>query len=158
MHLRWKAIAYHDGFRGGAVAYWDATINDGSTEPDDVVRASVTKIHGSIDWVQVGGRIVRRRIIDSYPEGHTDLLIYPQALKYDLAQREPFDTLFQRFRTSLNRRLPQVLLVCGYGFEDDHVDREMELALKREDSQLTIIACSQKARWQAREMAGRRIR
>ena len=153
--LALKAIAYHDGFRGGAVAYWDATINDGSTVPDDVVRASVTKIHGSIDWVRVGERIVRRRITDSYPEGHTDLLIYPQALKYDLAQREPFDTLFQRFRTSLNRRLPQVLLVCGYGFEDDHVDQEMELALKREDSQLTIIACSQKhdgkpAKWQAK--------
>ena len=158
--LALKAIAYHDGFRGGAVAYWDATINDGITEPDDVVRATVTKIHGSIDWVQVGERIVRRRITDSYPEGHTDLLIYPQALKYDLAQREPFDTLFQRFRTSLNRRLPQVLLVCGYGFQDDHVDQEMELALKREDSQLTIIACSQKhdgkpAKWQAEEFGER---
>ena len=159
--LALKAIAYHDGFRGGAVAYWDATINDGSTAPDDVVRASVTKIHGSIDWVRVGERIVRRRIADSYPEGYTDLLIYPQTLKYDLAQREPFDTLFQRFRTSLNRLLPQVLLVCGYGFGDDHVDQEMELALNREDSQLTIIACSQKhdgkpAKWQA-EGFGERV-
>ena len=159
--LALKAIAYHDGFRGGAVAYWDATINDGSTAPDDAIRASVTKIHGSIDWVRVGERIVRRRIADSYPKGYTDLLIYPQALKYDLAQREPFDTLFQRFRTSLNRPIPQVLLVCGYGFGDDHVDQEMELALKREDSQLTIIACSQKhdgkpAKWQG-EWFGERV-
>ena len=159
--LALKAIAYHDGFRGGAVAYWDAAINDGSAAPIDAVRASVTKIHGSIDWARVGERIVRRRIADSYPEGCTDLLMYPQALKYDLAQREPFDTLFERFRTSLNRSVPQVLFVCGYGFGDDHIDQEMELALKREDSQLTIIACSRKhdgnpAKWQT-EQFGERV-
>ena len=87
--------------------------------------------------------------------------MYPQALKYDLAQREPFDTLFERFRTSLNRSVPQVLFVCGYGFGDDHIDQEMELALKREDSQLTIIACSRKhdgnpAKWQT-EQFGERV-
>ena len=159
--LALKATAYHDGFRGGAVAYWDAAINDRTAAPDDAVRARVTKLHGSIDWARVGERIVRRRIADSYPEGCTDLLIYPQALKHDFARREPFDTLFQRFRTSLNRPFPQVLLVCGYGFGDDHIDQEMELALNREDSQLTIIACSKKhdgkpAKWQT-ERFGERV-
>ncbi len=90
----------------------------------------------------------------------TDLLIYPQALKYDLAQREPFDSLFYSFRTSLNRPLPQVLLVCGYGFGDDHVDQEMELALKKADSQLTLVAFLQSrngkpAKWQAQEFGER---
>ena len=55
--LALKAIAYHDGFRGDAVAYWDAAINDGSGPPIDAVRASVTKIHGSIDWARVGERV-----------------------------------------------------------------------------------------------------
>ena len=159
--LALKAIAYHDGFRGGAVAYWDAPINDGSAEPGDAVRARVTKLHGSIDWARVGDRIVRRRIADSYPEGCTNLLIYPQALKHDFAQRQPFDTLFQRFRTSLKRPVPQVLFVCGYGFGDDHIDQEIEFALNREDSQLTIIACSEQhdgkpATWQT-ERFGERV-
>ena len=159
--LALKAIAYHDGFRGGAVAYWDAPINDGSIAPDDALSARVTKLHGSIDWARVGQHIVRRRIADSYPEGSTDLLIYPQALKHDLSQREPFDTLFQRFRISLNKPLPQVLFVCGYGFGDEPVDQEIELALKRENSQLTIIACSRKhdgkpAQWQT-EQYGERV-
>ena len=159
--LALKSIAYHDGFRGGAIAFWDEPTNNGSVALDDTVFASVTKIHGSIDWARVGERIVRRRIADSYPTECADLLIYPQALKYDLAQREPFDTLFQRFRTSLNRTLPQVLLVCGYNFGDGHVDQEIELALKREDSQLTIIAFSRKhdgkpAKWQT-ERFGERV-
>ncbi len=158
--LALKEVAYSDGFRGGAVAYWDPSKNDESATRQDGVRATVTKIHGSIDWARVGEQIVRRRISDPYPEGETDLLIYPQALKYDLTQREPFDNLFYGFRTSLNRSLPQVLFVCGYGFGDDHVDQEMELALKKADSQLTLIAFSQKrdgkpANWQEQEFGER---
>ena len=158
--LSLKQVAYSDGFRGGAVAYWDPSKNDESATRQDDVRATVTKIHGSIDWARVGEQIVRRRISDPYPEGETDLLIYPQALKYDLAQREPFDSLFYGFRTSLNRPLPQVLLVCGYGFGDDHVDQEIELALKKADSQLTLVAFSQEhggkpAKWQEQEFGER---
>jgi len=157
--LALRGVAYSDGFRGGAVAYWDPATDEQTASHDDI-RATVTKIHGSIDWGRVGERIVRRRIADPYPEGETDLLIYPQALKYDLAQREPFDTLFRRFRTSLNRPLAQVLLVCGYGFGDDHVDQEIERALKHGDSQLTIVAFSHKrdgkpAEWQARDFGER---
>lgn len=153
--LALKGIAYRDGFSGGAIAYWDSPANAAAAAPEDGSLASVTKVHGSIDWARVGERVVRRRIADPYPNGGSDLLIYPQALKYDLAQRQPFDTLFQRFRTSLNRPVPQVLLVCGYGFGDDHVDQEIELALKRADSQLTLVAFCKKregkpAEWQAK--------
>ncbi len=158
--LALKGVAYSDGFRGGAIAYRHPTINDGAATQKDGVRASVTKIHGSIDWVRVGGQIMRHRISDPYPEGESDLLIYPSALKYDLTQREPFDSLFYRFRVSLNRPIPQVLLVCGYGFGDEHVDQEIELALRRTDSQLTLVAFSQKregkpAKWQAQEFGER---
>lgn len=157
--LALKGVPYSDGFRGGAVAYWDSATNDGTATRQDGIRATVTKIHGSIDWARVGEQIVRRRISDPYPEGDSDLLIYPQALKYDLTQREPFDSLFYRFRTSLNRS-PQVLLVCGYGFGDDHVDQEMELALKKADSQLTLIAFlrsrnDKPEKWQEQEFGER---
>lgn len=158
--LALREIPYSDGFRGGAVAYWDRAGKDGSASPPDDICATVTKLHGSIDWARVGEKIVRHRIADPYPKGNSDLLIYPQALKYDLAQREPFDSLFYDFRTSLNRSTPQVLLVCGYGFGDDHVDREIELALKRGDSQLTLVAFTQNrdgklATWQAQDFGER---
>lgn len=158
--LALREIPYSDGFRGGAVAYWDRAVKDGSASQPDDICATVTKLHGSIDWARVGQKIVRHRIADPYPKGNSDLLIYPQALKYDLAQREPFDSLFYDFRASLNRSRPQVLVVCGYGFGDDHVDQEIELALKRGDSQLTLVAFTQNrdgkpALWQAQDFGER---
>lgn len=157
--LALKGIAYADGFRGGAIAYWNMPAAESLAEQREI-RATVTKIHGSIDWARTGDRVIRRRISDPYPQGDSELLIYPQAQKYDLTQREPFDSLFYRFRTSLSRPLPQVVLICGYGFGDDHVDEEIELALKRSDSQLTLVAFKQRrdgkpAQWQEKDFGER---
>ena len=154
------AVPYTDGFSGGAVAHWEpSTLGDSNSEAR-AIRAKVTKIHGSIDWTRLGDNVIRRRISDSYPEGDTDLLIYPQALKYELTKREPFDTLFGQFRKSLHRRSPQVLFSCGYGFGDQHVNQEMLHALSESDNQLTLVIFSRKrdgppAEWQTKEFGER---
>ena len=158
--LALQAVPYTDGFCGGAVAHWDPSTMDGSNSDHKSPRARVTKIHGSIDWSRLGDRIIRRRISDAYPEGQTDLLIYPQALKYELTKREPFDTLFAQLRKALNRASPQVLFVCGYGFGDEHIDQEIYFGLSREDSQLTLVTFSQKndgrpSQWQSRPFGER---
>lgn len=139
--LALQRVTYIDGFRGGAVGFWDSELIKNAGDQVDCADATLVKLHGSIDWTwTTDRRIVRRRISDPYPKDSEDLLIYPQASKYDLARREPFDTLFQRFRLSLNRSRPQVLFVCGYGFGDDHVDQEIEQALARDGGQLTLVA------------------
>jgi len=127
--LALRAVPYADGFCGGAVAYWEPSTLGRVNSEAYTIRAKVTKIHGSIDWSRLGDYVIRRRISDSYPDGETDLLIYPQALKYELTKREPFDTLFDQFRKSLHRHAPQVLFSCGYGFGDEHVNQEILLAL-----------------------------
>jgi len=155
------SIPYADGFTGGALAYWNPALAYGATIPERGIHATITKIHGSIDWCRSEGRIMRRRISDPYPVNVDDLLIYPRALKYDHTRREPFDTLFQQFRISLGRSTPQVMMICGYGFGDDHVDQEIEAALRRPDSQLTVVVfCmnhdGKPERWQS-EVFGERI-
>ncbi len=165
--LALSGVAYRDGFRGGAVAYWDYnSLTDleptsGAGGGRAILRASLTKLHGSIDWVRTNGRIVRRRLSDGYPCGDDELLIYPQASKFELAQREPFDSLFTIFRSSLNRPAPRVLFACGYGFGDDHIDDEIGDALGRAGSQFTLVAFRQNrdgkpAKWQA-ESFGERV-
>ena len=158
--LALRSISYTDGFSGGAVAHWKPSMLAGSNAEVQAIRAKVTKIHGSIDWTRLGDNVIRRRISDSYPEGETDLLIYPQALKYELTKREPFDTLFGQFRNSLHRQSPQVLFSCGYGFGDEHVNQEILLALNETDSQLTLVIFSKKrdgtaAEWQRKEFGER---
>lgn len=144
--LSLRGIPYVDGFRGGAVGYWDHSVYPDAAEVGSGLRANVTKIHGSIDWALAPDqRIIRRRIGDLYPGGGDgrEVLIYPQATKYEFVRREPFDSLFQRFRAVLTRNVAQVLFICGYGFGDEHVDRELEEALARHGSQLTVVAFSQ---------------
>ena len=158
--LALRAISYTDGFCGGAVAHWKPSTLAGSNSEAQAIRAKVTKVHGSIDWTRLDDNVVRRRISDSYPEGESDLLIYPQALKYELTKREPFDTLFGQFRKSLHRRSPQVLFSCGYGFGDEHINQEILLALSESDSQLTLVIFSKKrdgsaAGWQNEEFGER---
>lgn len=141
--LALKAVPYIDGFTGGALAYWDPSTLNISNPNYNTARARVIKIHGSIDWTRFNNRIIRRRISDAYPKETSDLLIYPQALKYELTKREPFDTLLSQLRNALNRNTPQVLFVCGYGFGDEHINQEIHLALSKEDSQLTLVSFSQ---------------
>jgi len=133
-----SGLAYSDGFVGGAVAYWDP-----SHFQTDINCVRVMKLHGSIDWTTFQNRrIVRRRIADRYPDQGSDLLIYPQASKYEFSRREPYDTLFQRFRERLERVDGQVLAVCGYGFGDSHVNAHIEDAMAKPDAGLTLVIFS----------------
>lgn len=133
--LALKGIPYSDGFKGGAVAYWEP---EKFLSDDNAVRLS--KLHGSVDWsIYEGKRIVRRRFSDRYPPTNADLLIYPQSSKYEFARREPYDSLFQRFRKHLSRPSGQVLCICGYSFGDLHIDHEIEAAMSHPDSDLTLV-------------------
>ena len=140
--LALNQISYQDGFTGGAVAFWDK--RNYSIQPS--TRAIVTKLHGSIDWyhqLKDFSRLFRVRRHDTYPGEGGGVMIYPQAIKYLDAQRDPFAELFHRFRNRLEAGKDQVLLICGYSFGDEHINAEIENALSAPRSQLTIVAFSE---------------
>ena len=143
--LALNKISYQDGFAGGGVAFW----NKENYGIRPLTRAIVTKLHGSIDWYhQLGdpSQLFRVRRYDTYPDAGGGVMIYPQAIKYLDAQRDPFAALFQRFRNRLEAGKDQVLLVCGYSFSDEHINAEIENALAAPRSQLTIVAfCEERA-------------
>lgn len=139
--LAWERFRYWDGFSGGAVAYRDHSF--GSKEPEiaDRYDALVSKLHGSIDWHLDGdGSIYRIRRNDPSPGDERHVMIYPQATKYVATQRDPFAAQFEMFRRSLSETKGCVLGICGYGFGDEHVNDEIELALSRSDNDSTILA------------------
>jgi hypothetical protein len=77
----------------------------------------VHKPHGSLDWFEVDGRVVRcSRDIDAIP-----VIITPGASKY----RESFRWAFDEQRTSGNRGASNAtrLMFVGYGFNDDHLEQ-----------------------------------
>jgi hypothetical protein len=135
-----------DGFSGGAMGFWEPDhTGDGFEQPfsgQGSSQAKVYKLHGSTDWFASNeDLVVRRRQGAGYPpDDPSRLLIYPQATKYQVTQKDPFARLFAAFRSALNDEKPGILIVCGYSFGDDHVNEEIALALRRRGSQLTVLA------------------
>ena len=135
-----------DGFVGGAMAFWDPDRKEhGFNTPfflDGGFQARIYKLHGSIDWiVSEEDIVVRRRAGAGYPAdepGH--LMMHPQATKYQVTQRDPFARLFAAFRCAISDPNPGLLAICGYSFGDDHVNEEIERAMKYRLNRLTVLA------------------
>lgn len=84
-----------------------------------IANLCIYKPHGSLDWFEVGGRIVRCPI----NTGKTPIIITPGASKY----RESFRWAFDDQRTSGNRGVANStrLMFIGYGFNDDHLEQHL---------------------------------
>lgn len=77
----------------------------------------VHKPHGSLDWFEIDGRVVRSPICT----GRTPIIITPGASKY----RESFRWAFDDQRSSGNHSAANAtrLMFIGYGFNDDHLEQ-----------------------------------
>jgi len=142
--LALERIPYHDGFCGGAMAFWEPAGQAFGANVDANVphiQARVHKLHGSIDWyANEKDVVVRRRDGARYPPEDADrVLIYPQATKYQLTQLDPFAALFAQFRAALNSQGQSLLAICGYSFGDDHINQEIERALRQRNNRLTLL-------------------
>lgn len=129
-----------DGFSGGAVAFWNAGKEFGriSTDPE---QCFLYKLHGSIDWYRDKDRgLVRARYGTKYVSDSANIMIYPQATKYVETQKDPFASLFSNLRESLNTNEDNVFIFCGYSFMDEHINAEIESALKSPSNRTNIIA------------------
>lgn len=137
--LALQKLRYADGMNGGNSAWWDST-----TFEADELAARVLKLHGSIDWSEISGDPLPRRIAKSITlptVNDRKVLIWPASTKYRETQRDPYAQL-----SSLARRIlrPQsgsqtVLTVCGYSFGDSHINIEIERALRESGGELTVV-------------------
>lgn len=114
--------------------------------------ARFSKLHGSIDWVDVDGAI--RRI--ALPFGAQDvapyvadargehdealrLMVYPNSAKDRETAFYPYVELFRDFATSVCR--PNNTLICyGYAFGDDHINRVITDMLTIPSTHLVVIS------------------
>lgn len=114
--------------------------------------ARFTKLHGSVDWLQVGRDI--RRI--GLPFGADDvapylkapglneasahkLMIYPNASKDRETSDYPYVELFRDFASAVCRP-NNTLVTYGYSFGDEHINRVIRDMLTVPSTHLVIIA------------------
>lgn len=137
--LALQKLRYADGMNGGNSAWWDM-----STFDAEGLSARVIKLHGSIDWSEMSGDPLPRRIDKklTLPAGHDQkVLIWPASTKYRETQRDPYAQLSSLARRAL--RPPSgtqtVLTVCGYSFGDSHINVEIERAVRESGGELTVV-------------------
>ena len=105
-----------------------------------------SKLHGSLDWSARNG-VVRRyalpygaKDIDTYlDEGCKNLLIYPNAAKDKETSEYPYIELFRDFAASVCRA-NSTIVVYGYSFGDNHINRVIADMLTIPSTHLVIIS------------------
>ncbi len=81
---------------------------------------NLVKIHGSISWVREGEKIIEKNYDDIKSE--ETVMIYPTPLKDRSTLMVPYSDLFRMIENQLALR-NSLLIVIGYSFSDDHINR-----------------------------------
>ncbi len=103
---------YFDGFSGGNSPFFDPVTVAGDDLPSRWSR--LWKLHGSIGWALENNSVVRSG------GRNVTQLVYPDHLKYDLTQKQPYAALFERLKHFL--LTPDTLILAtGFSFRDAHV-------------------------------------
>ena len=108
------------------------------------------KIHGSIDWRWENQELRRYGVPFGAPLDHPDIpkepagsvMIYPNPAKDVETLDYPYSELFRDFASAVCRPNSS-LVVYGYGFGDDHVNRVIKDMLTIPSTHLVIIAWDQ---------------
>jgi hypothetical protein len=130
MALDELGFPYNNGFTGtyrrkfSPVSYNYMYVDNMNLSRDVWERVSsffnLVKIHGSISWVRKDGQVWEQDY-ESISDDDT-VMIYPTPLKDRTTLMTPYSDLFR----AMENRLVQkngVLLVMGYSFGDDHINR-----------------------------------
>jgi hypothetical protein len=116
--------------------------------------AKFTKLHGSLDWVEVEKSIRRMSLpfgsesIEPYLKapGMADadarqIMIYPNSAKDLETTAYPYVDLFRDFAAAICR--PNSTVICfGYSFGDEHINRVIEDMLTIPSTHLVVISYS----------------
>ena len=91
------------------------------------------KMHGSVTW-KLEGREIKKLDKSQIEENKEPLLIYPNASKFEESYQMPFYEMISRFQISL-RATNTTLMIIGFNFGDNHINRIIEEAV---DSNLSL--------------------
>lgn len=86
------------------------------------------KIHGSVTWSKDENGIISKEK-DPIKDSKKAVLIYPNSSKFERSYEMPFFELVSRFQNTL-RKGNTTLLIIGYSFNDDHINRILRESIK----------------------------
>lgn len=119
-------VPYFDGFTGSYKPFFLAELTESFNYLPK--QTKLWKVHGSLGWkVDEKNRVVRTNPDDK------DILIYPSVSKYENSQKMPYTALMDRLCNYL-RQPDSVLFICGYSFNDEHINERILSGLRGEST------------------------
>lgn len=108
--MSFYAVPFTNGFDGKELSLFNNHLYR------DKNNANLVKVHGSLDWFQVGSFI---RCLKQKREGVTPVIICPGKNKYREAYNTPYRELIQKADEYIDAA--SSFLVVGFGFNDEHL-------------------------------------
>nr|PMH85916.1 hypothetical protein BCU57_12835 [Shewanella sp. 10N.286.48.B5] len=94
------------------------------------------KIHGSVDWRRVNGRV--RKVVPSAEIGEP-VFIYPSSTKYQSSYDSPYLDMMTAFLNAVQQ--PRTAVLClGFGFNDKHINNALTMALRTNPEFMLMVA------------------
>jgi hypothetical protein len=109
--------------------------------------AHFTKLHGSLDWIFQNDYVRRIALpygavnISIYTEGVENLMIYPNSAKDRETSEYPYVELFRDLAAAVCRP-NSTLVIYGYSFGDEHINRVIADMMTIPSTHLVIISFS----------------
>lgn len=130
-----QQIPFFDGFVGSRKPFFDLRAVENNLIPEHWVR--LWKIHGSINW-QLDRRNERTEVYRvTEVQNDANHLIYPSHLKYDESRKMPYLALIDKLGEFV-RRKSSLLIICGYSFNDYHLNDVLITALKANPTAMVL--------------------
>lgn len=128
-------VPYFDGFVGARRSFFDLRALEDNLIPVHWTR--LWKIHGSINWYQEV--VDKQRIVyrSSEVKANASQLIYPSHLKYEESRKMPYLALIDQLNRFI-RRKSSFLVLCGYSFNDGHINDAIISALKANPTAMVL--------------------
>lgn len=133
--LEETGVPYFDGFVGSRQSFFDLRSVEENLIPSHWAR--LWKLHGSINWFQKLNNEVFRSDAFKNDEKEASYLIYPSHLKYDQSRKMPFLALSDQLSHFL-KQPSAALIMCGYSFNDEHINDTIVNALKSNPTAIVI--------------------
>ena len=103
---------------------------------------NLIKLHGSISWFKnEGGDKIYEASLSSIEGSTNPLIIYPTPLKAQSTLLSPYSDLFRMLEIALSRP-NTTLIVLGYSFSDDHINRIITNSLAFSSFRLVVFGQS----------------
>ncbi|SCU87816.1 conserved hypothetical protein [Cupriavidus necator] len=128
-------VPYFDGFVGSRRSFFDLRAVEDNLIPKHWTR--LWKIHGSINWYQQNEDGQKKVYRSSEIKEDASHLIYPSHLKYEESRKMPYLALIDQLNRFI-RKKSSLLVLCGYSFNDGHLNDTIVNALKANPTAMVL--------------------